>query len=317
MNDVIEILKKSNNIGITFHTSPDGDSLGSSLALMLGLRKLNKKAYIICKDKVPEVYKFLPGSNYINGLCSEASSDTECLIALDCGNVERLNGDFNIAVKEYQLLNIDHHLSNDSYGDINYVDTKASAVGEIIYNILHALDVDIDTEIATCLYTSIITDCGGFSFTNTTSNTHTIAADLIRTGINFNEIHRIIYSNKGLQEIKLLGLVINRMHLQLDAKLCIMELTKDMLESLNLDVSDTSDIISVGMEIDSVEVVAFFKERESDVKVSLRSKYKTDVRKVAETFGGGGHTKAAGFVLPGTIEEAKEIVLKHLEKELI
>lgn len=317
MNNVVNILKKCNVVGITFHVSPDGDSIGSALALALGLKKLNKKAYIICKDKIPNIFEFLPGSREIDGTHISITEDTECLVALDCGDIKRLNGDFNFDIKDYEVLNIDHHLSNDMYGDVNFVNTKACAVGEIVYDILRTMDIELDIEIATCLYTSIITDCGSFSFSNTTSATHIIAGELIKTGMDFNEIHRRVYNNKEFHKIKLLGKVINKMYLQLNNRLCVMELTKDMYNDFCNDISDTSDIISVGMDIDSIEVVAFFKEREDDVKVSLRAKNRIDVRKIAEYFGGGGHTKAAGFVLSGTIDNVKDTVIKHIEKELI
>jgi bifunctional oligoribonuclease and PAP phosphatase NrnA len=317
MNSILFNLKKSSVIGITFHASPDGDSLGSSLALMLGLRKLNKKVYIISKDKLPEVYGFLPESHIINGITTTTTAGTECVIALDCGNSERLNGEFDINGKEYTLLNIDHHLSNNLYGDVNYVDTEASAVGEIIYKILKALEIEIDKDIATCLYTSIVTDCGSFSYSNTTSVTHSIVGELILTGIDFPEIHRLIYRNKEFYKVKFLGKVIDNMYLEFNSKLCIMEITKKMIDEFDYDITDTSDVISLGIEISGIEVAALFKEKDNCVKVSLRSKDKVDVRKIAENFGGGGHTRAAGFMVTGPIEEVKKLVLKHIEKELM
>lgn len=317
MNDILYNLEKSSVIGITFHVSPDGDSLGSALALLLGLRKLNKKVYIISRDKLPKMYSFLPGGHLINEAVSTISKGTDCVVALDCGNAERLNGEFDICRKEYTLLNIDHHLSNDLYGDINYVDTNSSAVGEIIYELLKAMGIEIDKDIATCLYTSIVTDCGSFSFSNTTSVTHSIAGDLIDTGIDFTEIHRKVYNNKEFNRIKLLGKVINNMYLKFNNKLCIMEITRKMVSGLDGDISDSSDVISIGIDIDTVEVAALFKEKDNNIKVSLRSKYEVDVRKIAENFGGGGHTKAAGFTMEGPLDEVRQIVIEHIEKELI
>ena len=171
---------------------------------------------------------------------------------------------------------------------------------------------------AKCLYTSLITDTGSFRHSGTTSVTHTIAGDLINTGIDFSEIHRAIFDNKKFERIKLYGKVIDKMEL-IGNKICIMSLTDDMLSDLMIDKnSDTSDIISFGMQIESVEVAVLIKETKTGVKISLRSKAIVDVRKVAEKFNGGGHIKAAGLSMENkTLAEAKAIIIKELEKELM
>ena len=317
MNEIVKTLMKCNNIGITFHLSSDGDSIGSALALMLGLRKLKKIAYIISKEELPKQYDFLPNSNEIDGNTRHPVENTECLVCLDCGKIARLNSYLDFKGNNFMLINLDHHLSNDMYGDLNYVDTKSAAVGEIIYKLLLRLKVCIDNDIASCLYTSIVTDSGAFKYSNTTEITHKIAGKLIDIGINFSEIHRIIYENKNLYRVKLLGKVINNLYLCSNDRLCVMEVTKSMLNSLNISSPDTSDIISTGMEIDSVDVAALFKETDDGIKVSLRSKPDFDVRRIAEMFGGGGHKKASGFSVNLPMAEVKELVIKQIEKELI
>lgn len=133
LGDVIKRIKLFNKIAITFHTSPDGDSLGSALALLIGLRKLNKDVYIISKEVIPQDFLFLPSSNEINGETSETLKDTECVIVLDCGDFKRINANLSMQNRKFELINMDHHLSNDLYGDLNFVDTSASAVGEIVH----------------------------------------------------------------------------------------------------------------------------------------------------------------------------------------
>lgn len=317
MNDIINTLRKSNRIGITFHSSPDGDALGSTLALMQGLKKLGKDCYIISKDKAPGVYKFLPYIDNVNTSNGEVIEETDCVVVLDCGNLERISGNLKIDSKHYVLINMDHHLSNDLYGDFNFVDTNSASVGEIIYQIIRLMGIRMDKEMAICLYTSLVTDTGGFKFSNTTSVTHGIAGDLINIGIDFSEIHRIIFENKKYEKVKLQAKVIDTIELKFNNKFCIMELTKDMLEKIGVDASDTSDIVSIGMGIDVVEVCALLKENDDGVKISLRAKKDFDVRKIAEIFGGGGHTKAAGLLLKTSLEEAKSIITKEVEKELI
>jgi bifunctional oligoribonuclease and PAP phosphatase NrnA len=317
ISDIIKSLSESTKVAITFHISPDGDSLGSSLALMLGLRKLGKEVFILSKDKVPEIYNFLPFNNEVNYSPQSVPIGTDCVIVLDCGNVERVSADLNLSLKEYVLVNVDHHVSNDLYGDINYVDTSASAVGEIVYKLLKSLNVDIDKEIALCLYTSIVSDTGGFRHSNTTENTHIIAGELIKTRINFSEIHRLLFQDKKFNRLKLQGKVIESIYLAKEGRICIMKLTKKMLKDLGIEASDTSDIISLGIDIDTVEVAALIKETDEGVKVSLRSKSIVDVRKIAETFGGGGHVRASGLAINKNLHEAEELILNAIEKELV
>lgn len=317
MNNILGKIKESNKIAITFHVSPDGDSLGSSLALMMGLRKIGKEAYILSKEEIPGNFEFLPCSNMIDGETFTILPNTECVIVLDCGDVKRINAELDLNNKAYTIINIDHHMSNDLYGDLNYVDTNASAMSETVYQMLRIIGIKIDKDMAICLYTSLITDTGSFKYSGTTSVTHTIAGDLINTGINFSEIHRIIFDNKKFDTIKLRGKAIEKMEL-INEEICIMVITKEMLSELGLDSeTDTSDIINIGMQVNSVETTALIKEADDGVKVSLRSKSKVDVRKVAEGFGGGGHIRASGLKMENkTVEEAKKLIVNELKISL-
>ncbi|MCY6372519.1 DHH family phosphoesterase [Clostridium ganghwense] len=317
INNIIEAINKSKKIGITCHISPDGDSLGSSLALMQGLLKLNKEVYIMSKEGLPETFKYLPLSEEVNKNIDHILEGTDTVIVLDCGNIDRINSNLEISDRNYTLINIDHHLSNDLYGDINYVNTEAAAVAEIIYEIFNLMDICIDKDIAKCMYTSILTDTGSFRHSNTTNLTHKIAGHLINAGIDFSQIHRNIFENMKYSRIKLQGKVIEKMYLMLDGKVCIMELTQEMLDEFHISNGDTSDIISLGTKIDSVEVTVLLKESNDRVKVSLRSKNIIDVRKIAENFGGGGHIKASGFSSDKSLKEIKKIIIKEIEKELI
>jgi phosphoesterase RecJ-like protein len=315
--EVIENINKARSIAISFHVSPDGDSIGSSLALMFGLRKLGKKVNISCKETTPEIFNFLPGIEEINKSDGRLDDDIDCFIVLDCGNDERINSHIKDTVnRKYVLINIDHHLSNDFYGDINCVNTSFCAVGEMIYLLLKEINIIVDKDIAKCLYTSIITDCGSFKFSNTTTLTHKIAGELITTDIDFPEIHRIIYENKKLPLVKLAGRLIDNIYLVCDDKVCIIELRKYLLEEFSVDSSEASDLVSIGTEIRGVEVVVFIKENDDKHKVSLRSKTDFDVRKLAEEYGGGGHSKASGFSYSGSIEDLKNELIKKIGDSL-
>jgi len=317
MNDILSKIKNSSKICITCHTSPDGDAAGSVLALAIGLKHLGKEVCVLSIDAISTSYKFLSHSELMNGSISEAPEDSDCVIVLDCGNFQRVNADLKLEHKNYTLINIDHHISNDMYGDLNFVDTNAAAVGEIVYQMLEILGVKIDKDIAECLYTSILTDTGSFRFSNTTSVTHTIAVDLINCGVDVDEMYRIIYENKSYERIKLYGALIGSMKLVHNNKICVMKLTKDMVNNLNLSRNlDASDALPFGMQIDTVEVVLLINEIDNGVKASLRSKNKIDVRKIAEVFGGGGHAKASGLSLDKSIDEAERLIVKTIEKEL-
>jgi len=317
INEIVDRIKLFKKIAITFHSSPDGDSLGSALALLIGLRKLKKEVYIISKDVIPQTFLFLPCSSEINGEAIEPLVDTECVIVLDCGDFKRINANLCMKNRKFELINMDHHLSNDLYGDFNFVDTSASAVGEIVYEVLGLLHVEIDSEISTCLYTSLLTDTGSFRHSSTTAVTHNIAGQLINTGIEFSNIHRMIFENKKFEKIKFYGEVINNMTSELNAKVCIMYISKKILEKYETVSSDTSDVITFGDSVDTVEVTILIKEAENGVKVSLRSKSLVDVSKIAEVFNGGGHIRASGFFTVGNFHDTKVKLLEIIEKELI
>jgi phosphoesterase RecJ-like protein len=317
ISDIVSRIKLFKKIAITFHTSPDGDSIGSALALLMGLRKLNKEVYIISKEVIPETFKFLSCSNEINGEIIKPLEDTECVIVLDCGDFKRINADLCLDNKKFELINMDHHLSNELYGDLNFVDTSASAAAEIVYEVLRLLDIKLDKEISTCLYTSLLTDTGSFRHSSTTVVTHAIAGELINTGIDFSNIHRIIFENKKFEKIKFYGEVISNMTLELDGKVCIMYIPKNLIEKYDLISDDTSDVITFGSSIDTVEVTMLIKEAEDGVKVSLRSKSLVNVSKVAEGFNGGGHIRAAGFFTEANFADTKVKLIEILEKELI
>lgn len=321
MNDLKEIIDEIQNakqICIAFHQSPDGDALGSAISLTLGLRTLGKKVKILSKESIDEDFLYLPLSSEINGKSSTVSENCDCLIVLDCGNTERINADVNLSNRKYKLINIDHHLSNDFYGDLNYVDSNSAAACEIVYKLLKEMNVKIEKEIAVPIYTSLITDSGSFEYSNTTAYTHFVAGEMIKTGIDFTSIHRRLFENKKIERIKLYGDVIRNLYLVEDSSICIIKITKELLKKYNIPSnSDTSDIVNIGMNIDTVEVSVLIKEVDDGVKISLRSKSKVDVRKVAEEFNGGGHVRAAGCHMKNNIDEAEKMIIDCIKKRAV
>ncbi len=321
LKDIKKIIIEANKIGITFHTSPDGDAIGSALGLLNGLRELGKEVYIISKDTLSEDFSFLPYSEEINGEVKEPIDGTDLVIVLDCGNLERISAD--LSNFNGMIINIDHHVSNDKYGFINYVDTKAAATAEIVFLLLKEIGYEFSVKeeilkkIGTCLYTSLITDTGSFRHSNVTKRTHEIAGTLIGVGVNNSSIYNNLFDNRSINKLNLMGYAFENAKLYFDGKVVLTVLDNNILKKFNSEKEDTSDIIGNLLSLKTVEVAILLKEVEEGVKCSLRSKYDFDVRKIAEIFGGGGHPKAAGLMQKGVLlHNIKDNILKEIEREI-
>ena len=321
LSQIARFILESKKIGITYHVSPDGDAVGSVLALFNALKSLNKDCYIISKDTLSENLKFLKGSDEITGEITEPVDETDIVVVLDCGNLERVSAN----LKEFTgtIVNIDHHLSNDKYGDVNYIDSNAAATAEIVFELLNLMGISFEKEnsvikdIGTCMYTSIVTDTGAYRHSNVTERTHKISAILKKIGVDNTFIYQSLFDNKDFSRIKLIGKALSNMQLILNGKVALLEIDKNFTADLGIDIGDTSDIISYGLQIKGVEVTLLLKEVEDGVKASLRAKSYVDVRKIAEVFGGGGHVRASGIKIKNmSMEEAKYEILNEIQKEL-
>ncbi len=312
---IAEILKEKSNFAITFHVMPDGDSVGSSLALYNVLKRSNKNVDVFSSDKVPDVFSYLPGYDSIKDCSLIGKNAYDALIIIDSGDYERIGKCADI--KANITVNIDHHATNDLYADINFVDMNSAAAGELIYQIIKLMEPEIQKDEAACLYTAILTDTGGFRYSNTTPLTHLIAGKLISTGIAFSGIHDIIYRNFEYDSIKLLGKVLESIELHCRGRIAFMKLLKSDIGNIDISNISTTDFINYGRDIKSVECAAFIKETGAgEFKVSLRSKNYVDVKSVCEKFGGGGHIRAAGCTIKGNFENAKKSILDELAKAL-
>lgn len=317
INSLIEItdeIKKASKIAVSCHTFPDGDAMGSVAALILGLRKLGKDCYILSKDdKIMEQLEFLPMSEEFDRSDGFVKEGTDLVVVLDCGNFERVSIDQK-TIGRIKLVNVDHHKTNDCYGDLNFVDFKASATGEIVYEMLNILGVEIDKETAVYLYTAISTDSGSFKYESTTRRTHEIAGKLLETGIDFQDISKQLFETKSIERIKILSKALSTMESHFNGKVNIMTLReKDFLDAGVKD-RDTGDIINYGLSPREAEVSIVLKETDDKIRGSVRTKNKVDAGLFAQNFNGGGHKRAAGLTLDTpNFEEAKEILLRELE----
>lgn len=321
LNEISKVILESNKIAITFHTSPDGDAVGSALGLLNALRELGKEVYVIARDVIPDNLSFLPLGEEINDNIKEPVEGTDLVVVLDCGNVDRISG--NISNYKGNIINIDHHKTNEMYGTINYVDIKSAATAELIYLLLKEIGFqfngkdEVFEKIGKCIYTALVTDTGSFRHSNVTERTHKIASELIAVGVQNTKVHNNLFDNRAYNKVKLMGIALSSLELYIDNKVSYISITSELLDSLGMIGVDTSDISSIALGIKGVEVSVVAKDSDNDVKASLRSKNDFDVSKVAEYFGGGGHTKAAGLkILDISLEEAREEILKQIEEEM-
>lgn len=317
INELEKIISQNNSFAIVSHTSPDGDSMGSILSFYNILKGLKKDVDVFVDGQAPAKFSFLKGFNEIKQI-ENAKIKYDCLIVLDCGDEERLGNCSELLNKANSIINIDHHITNTKFGDINIVDDLASSVGEILYGIYKHFNYYISKNAAECLYTSIASDTGGFKFSNTTSKTLKTVADLIDIGIDFTTIYNKIFDVKTLNGIKLTTLVTSTIQLHLNGKVATMYLTKDMLNQSGATEDEAGELVNIARDIENVEVGILIKEVEEGVyKLSLRSKDYFDVKDIALKYGGGGHIKAAGCTIRNnTIEKIIKEILEDIKLKL-
>lgn len=297
------------------HPSPDGDMLGSAMALSLGLKACGKKAVIYSKDRLVEAYESLPGMGSITHAAPRGGFDA--VITIDCGDIKRLMPYYGKWLNETKIINIDHHKSNTKFGEIAFVDTSYAAVGEQVYEILKAMNVRINASIAFHLYLSIMTDTGNFRFSNTTSRTFEIAAALVRAGINPEDMYSLVYENRSLERLKFLSECINSLQFFEGGQIAVLPVTLKLMRRCGVSEPDTQEILDVVRTLKGVRVTLLLKEKKgNEIKISLRSRA-FDVNRIASKFGGGGHRAAAGCDLKETrLHEAQTLLLQEIRKLL-
>lgn len=322
MRAVIDEIKKHKKFLITAHVNLEGDSLGSQLAMKKLLLGMGKEAYILDNDPVPEHYKFLPGSGEVSNSLDKAA-DIDAAIVLDCPTLKRIGKVRDVISKKAKVvINIDHHISNEKFGDINWVEPHASSAGEMVYRLFKETGIKLTKEVALSLYIAILTDTGSFNYENTSSITHEIAGELLGYGLDPAEVSESVYERRSVEDIKLLGLVLTTLQVNKSGTIAYLEVTKEMLDSTGADISKSEGLINYARSIDKVKVAVLFKEDQIDtdkISVSFRSKGNgntVDVNKIAAYFAGGGHMRASGCIITGGLAEAKKKVLAKVEEEV-
>lgn len=312
--DLLRKIRQGNRFLLTSHVNPDGDAVGSALGLARILRRLGKGAVVWNRDATPTIYRPLPGSDRIhNGEEPPAGFPDvfDAIIVLECPSPDRTGLEQHLSARP--IINIDHHLGNQHYGVINWVDSAAPAVGEMIYRLAQGLKVDLDPETASCLYLTLVTDTGGFRFSNATPAAFESAASLVREGAQPEQVSMWLFESQPVAVVRLLGEMLQTLRLHEDGRIATGRLTLEMFRKAGAAPGDSEGLIDHLRSIAGVEAVGLVREREDGThKVSLRSRGEVDVEKIARHHGGGGHRNAAGFTLQGEGEALREQVAASL-----
>jgi phosphoesterase RecJ-like protein len=309
---VLAFIKKHDNFLVSGHVRSDGDALGSQLAFHFLLKKLGKKSHVVCDHGALPDYRFLPGSESVGAGPEDLKKGYSAVFTFDSGSWERLERiSAALPRKELTVVNVDHHASNERFGDVNWVDPSFSACGEMVWELVKAAGVKPDKNIATCVYTTIVTDTGRFSFSNTTTETHLNAAELLALGVRPGEIHAALFRQKTKEQLAFLAEVLRRIRMTDDGKVGWIVISKELIETTGFPPGDTQEYIDQVKSIKGVRVAILLRETDEPgkVKVSWRTDAGIDGIVLASKYGGGGHPRASGATFRGTIQDAERVIV--------
>lgn len=314
LDNILEEIKKAENIVVLTHETPDGDAIGSSLAMNLILQKLGKNVDVVI-TQFPKTFSFLPQAENVKNEIEIKTYDLA--ISVDCATLNRLDGK-ELFEKAKRKIVIDHHGSNTMYGEINYVNPVAPACCEILAGMLEYWDIDIDIDTGSCILTGIITDTGGFKHSSVTAETFEFTAELLRKGVNVSDIYYRVLETKTKANFELLRIATDRLEFLEDGKVAFTYITEKDMKDVNAQFGDHEGIVELARGIEGVEISVFVREKEDEkaYKVSMRASNNTNanVSDICYIFGGGGHPKAAGALVKGNVEEVKEKIIQGIKK---
>ena len=315
LDNILEEIKKAETIAILTHETPDGDAIGSSLAMKLAIKELGKDADVIIPE-YSRLFEFLPEAKNIKKESNIQKYDLA--IAVDCTDLKRLKcGDIYFETAKSKIV-IDHHGTNKMFGDFNFVNPVSPACCEILIGMFEYFGIDITKDIGMCIVTGIITDTGGFRYSGVTSETFEFTAELLRKGVNVSDIYKRVLDTKTIANFELNKLVSQRMEFLENGKITFTYINLEDEENVNAEEGDHEGLVEIGRDVEGVEVSIFLREKEDPkgYKVSLRSNDYVNVSDVALMFGGGGHPKAAGCFIQGDLEQAKTKIISEIKKVL-
>ena len=315
LDDILEKIKQADTIAIMAHETPDGDAIGSCLAMNAALKKLGKTPDVIIRE-VPKVFDFMPGRDEIKKDTNVEKYDLA--ISLDCADLKRVDGSEYFENAKETIV-IDHHGTNTMFGDINFVNPASPACCQILIGMFQYFNIEIEKELGACILTGIITDTGGFKYAGVTPETFEFTAELLEKGVNVSKIYKKVMDTKTKAYFELMKKITNRMEFLYDGKIAFTYLNNEDMKEANAEPGDHEGLVNIGRDIEGVEVSIFIRQKEDEentYKISMRSNEYVNVSDICMTFGGGGHERAAGASIEGTVEEIKEKIVKETAKSL-
>ena len=311
--DISNAIKRSNNILIIPHYNADGDCLGSSYALKLMLQELGKKADVVLdeKDYDNRILKILDGVS-----CKNDAFTPDLVISVDCADKQRMGTRVSAFDACDFTINLDHHVTNDKYATYNFVNPIAAATGEIIYELAQFMNIPLTTQIVNNIYIAIVSDTGGFAYSNTKPHTHSIAAQLLEYGINSAFISSYLFEVNSKKRLQLMQVAYNSLETFYDDRIAAVTITDEQMKKYEASEDDVGSFVNIPRSLETAIVSMSFRElAEGAVKVSIRSQL-VDVANLARQYGGGGHERAAGCTVKGTLEDVKKKLILEAERRI-
>lgn len=316
LQDAADFLRAQDDFLLLTHIQPDGDAIGSLLGFAHLLQSLGKQFQIAGPEPIPEKFCFLPMADRFQ-MSAEIKRKFPAAVVLDCGDRTRIGQCEELLAQDAVLLNIDHHKTNDSFGLANLVDVQSAATSQIVYSLARHMGLEIGRQMAICLYTGILTDTGGFRYSNTSAEVHRIAADLLQKGVAPYDVADRVLETLTWFQVQLIREALGTLQRDDSGQLAWVVVRRDLLARLGAADEDAEGLVNYARNVEGVEVGILFREKgDGSIKVSFRSKYRIDVGEIALFFGGGGHARASGCTLHGPIEKVQSVVLAKVREFL-
>jgi phosphoesterase RecJ-like protein len=310
---IVDAIRARHKFVLSSHSRPDGDSIGSQLAMLYALRALGKEAIAINADPAPPPLMAFPGVADIR-IAPQVEGDFDAAIIMECGDLARTGVS---GFERFFVVNIDHHPGNTAYGQINWFDATAAACGEMVFDVVKALGVPLSVEIATHVYLAILTDTGSFHYSSISPRTFDICRECLDAGVDPVLVARNVYDSNNMGRLKLFGAVLSAMQIDPTGRIAIVYLDHEMARAAGGTYEDTEGLINLPLTVKEIQAVVFFKQEEGDAyRVSMRSKGPIDIGAVAKEFGGGGHKNAAGCTVSGAIDALQKTFVEKLERAI-
>jgi bifunctional oligoribonuclease and PAP phosphatase NrnA len=307
---IVDAVRTRHRFVLSSHARPDGDSIGSQLAMAYALREMGKEATVVNADPAPAPMMAFPGVPDIR-IAPSVEGEFDAAIIMECGDLKRTGVG---GLERFLVINIDHHPGNSGYGEINWFDASAAACAEMVYDVVRALGVPLTKEIATHVYLAILTDTGSFHYSSISPRTFDICRACLEAGVDPVLVARNVYDSNNMGRLKLFGAVLGAMQIDQTGRIAIVYVDHEMARAAGGTYEDTEGLVNLPLTVKEIEAVVFFKQEKGDeYRVSLRSKGDVDIGSIAKEHGGGGHKNAAGCTIAGPIEELQKAMVEKIE----